>query len=134
MKSNTKASQPPAGEYMNKSQMKWFKAHIQSMLDKCDQSIMDYRTEKPSGDNTGDECDKTTERIESERRNNALAALWKKRREIEQALVRIDEGDFGFCEDTGDEIGLDRLMAAPLAKCTIEAQTRRELRAKMMAA
>ena len=48
-------------------------------------------------------------------------------RKIEQALIRIDEGSYGYCEDTGEEIGLKRLEARPVATLSIEAQERREL-------
>jgi len=48
-------------------------------------------------------------------------------RKIDQALLRIDEGSYGYCEDTGEEIGLKRLEARPVATLSLEAQERREL-------
>ena len=48
-------------------------------------------------------------------------------RKIDSALVRIDEGSYGFCEETGEEIGLKRLEARPVATLCVEAQERREL-------
>jgi len=48
-------------------------------------------------------------------------------RKIDQALIRIDEGSYGFCDDTGEEIGLKRLEARPVATLCLEAQERREL-------
>jgi len=48
-------------------------------------------------------------------------------RKIDAALVRIDEGTYGFCEETGEEIGLKRLEARPVATLCLEAQERREL-------
>lgn len=45
---------------------------------------------------------------------------------IDKALKRISDGDYGFCEETGDEIGLRRLEARPIATLTIEAQERHE--------
>lgn len=48
-------------------------------------------------------------------------------RKIEQALIRVDEGSYGFCEDTGEDIGLKRLEARPVATLSVEAQERREL-------
>ena len=44
-----------------------------------------------------------------------------------QALIRIDEGEYGYCEETGEEIGLKRLEARPVATLCLEAQERREL-------
>ena len=49
-------------------------------------------------------------------------------RKVQQALARIDSGEYGYCEETGDPIGLQRLLARPTATLTIEAQQRRELR------
>jgi DnaK suppressor protein len=45
---------------------------------------------------------------------------------IRSALAMIDSGDYGYCEDTGEEIGLKRLIARPTASYSIEAQERRE--------
>ena len=51
-------------------------------------------------------------------------------RKISSALQRIDTGSYGFCEETGEEIGLKRLEARPVATLTLEAQERRELAEK----
>lgn len=51
-------------------------------------------------------------------------------KKIESALNRIDKGAYGFCEETGDEIGLRRLEARPVATLCVEAQERRELAEK----
>ncbi|MCH8060264.1 MAG: RNA polymerase-binding protein DksA [Proteobacteria bacterium] len=48
-------------------------------------------------------------------------------RKIDSALARIDEGSYGFCDQTGEEIGLKRLEARPVATLSLEAQERREL-------
>ncbi len=48
-------------------------------------------------------------------------------KKIDQALARIDEGAYGFCEETGEEIGLKRLEARPVATLCVEAQERREV-------
>ena len=48
-------------------------------------------------------------------------------RKIDSALIRVDEGSYGFCEETGEEIGLKRLEARPVATLCVEAQERREL-------
>ncbi|MGI9200319.1 MAG: RNA polymerase-binding protein DksA [Woeseiaceae bacterium] len=48
-------------------------------------------------------------------------------RKIDSALLRIDDGSYGFCDETGEEIGLKRLEARPVATLCLEAQERREL-------
>ena len=51
-------------------------------------------------------------------------------RKIDSALARIDEGSYGWCDETGEEIGLKRLEARPVATLTLEAQERRETKEK----
>ncbi len=49
-------------------------------------------------------------------------------KKVQQALMRIESGEYGYCEETGEPIGLKRLLARPTATLSIEAQQRRELR------
>ena len=48
-------------------------------------------------------------------------------RKIDSALIRLEDGSYGFCDETGEEIGLKRLEARPVATLCLEAQERREL-------
>jgi DnaK suppressor protein len=52
-------------------------------------------------------------------------------KKIEQSIVRIDAGDYGYCDETGESIGVGRLLARPTATLSLEAQQRRELKQKM---
>ena len=52
-------------------------------------------------------------------------------KKIDGALARIDDGSYGFCEETGEPIGLQRLIARPTATLSIEAQERREMKQKL---
>jgi DnaK suppressor protein len=52
-------------------------------------------------------------------------------KKIEQSISRIDNGDYGYCDETGEAIGVGRLIARPTASLSLEAQQRRELRQKM---
>ena len=52
-------------------------------------------------------------------------------KKISQALARIDAGDYGYCDETGEPIGLGRLLARPTATLSLEAQQRRELKQKL---
>jgi len=54
-------------------------------------------------------------------------------KKIEQALTRIDDGSYGFCEETGEPIGIARLLARPTATLSVDAQTRRERVQKLFA-
>ena len=52
-------------------------------------------------------------------------------KKIEQSIARIDSGDYGYCDETGEPIGVPRLLARPTATLSLEAQQRRELKQKM---
>jgi DnaK suppressor protein len=77
-------------------------------------------------DNVSDPADRAT--VEEEhtlelRTRDRERKLLKK---IEQAIDRIDAGEYGYCDETGEPIGIGRLLARPTATLTIEAQERRE--------
>ena len=63
--------------------------------------------------------------------------IYGKRRErkllkkVQAAIQRIDNGEYGWCEETGEPIGVARLLARPTATLSLEAQMRREIRQKM---
>ena len=52
-------------------------------------------------------------------------------KKIAQSLARLDSGEYGYCDETGEPIGLARLLARPTATLSLEAQQRRELKQKM---
>ncbi|HRA79816.1 MAG TPA: TraR/DksA C4-type zinc finger protein, partial [Burkholderiaceae bacterium] len=52
-------------------------------------------------------------------------------KKVQQSLSRIDSGEYGYCEETGEPIGIPRLLARPTATLSLEAQQRRELRQKL---
>ncbi|MFX5610768.1 RNA polymerase-binding protein DksA, partial [Acinetobacter baumannii] len=52
-------------------------------------------------------------------------------KKVEQSLARIESGEYGWCEETGEPIGVPRLLARPTATLSLEAQQRRELRQKL---
>lgn len=54
------------------------------------------------------------------------------RKEIEVALKRIDTGDYGYCEETGEAIGVERLKACPWARYTLEIQSQKEEQTKRL--
>jgi len=74
----------------------------------------------------GDQADQASATVDRDfdiaNRQRAHALL----QQIDRALARLDNGTYGYCEDTGEPIGLRRLAAQPTATLTIEAQARRE--------
>jgi DnaK suppressor protein len=122
----------PESEYMNEKQLDFFRARLQALKDDL-LSNAGETTEHLREDTSivPDPADRAT--IEEEhalelRTRDRERKLLKK---IAQSLARIDAGDYGFCDETGEPIGLGRLIARPTATLSLEAQQRREMKQKM---
>ena len=122
----------PEAEYMNEKQLECFRAKLQQLKDDL-LSNAGETTEHLREDTSivPDPADRAT--IEEEhalelRTRDRERKLLKK---IEQSIDRIDAGDYGYCDETGEPIGVGRLMARPTASLSLEAQQRRELKQKM---
>jgi DnaK suppressor protein len=122
----------PESEYMNDKQLEFFRARLQALKDDL-LSNAGETTEHLREDTSivPDPADRAT--IEEEhalelRTRDRERKLLKK---ISQSIARIDSGDYGFCDETGEPIGLGRLLARPTATLSLEAQQRRELKQKM---
>jgi DnaK suppressor protein len=122
----------PESEYMNDKQLDFFRARLQKQRDDL-LSNAGETTEHLREDTSivPDPADRAT--IEEEhalelRTRDRERKLLKK---IAQSLTRLDSGDYGFCDETGEPIGLARLIARPTATLSLEAQQRRELKQKM---
>ena len=122
----------PDAEYMNDMQMAYFRLKL-SLLKQDILASAGLTTEHLREDTVvvPDPADRAT--IEEEhalelRTRDRERKLLKK---IEQSIQRIDAGDYGFCDETGEAIGVGRLLARPTATLSLEAQQRRELKQKM---
>ena len=122
----------PESEYMNDKQLEFFRVKLQQLKDDL-LSNAGETTEHLREDTSivPDPADRAT--IEEEhalelRTRDRERKLLKK---ISQSLARIEAGDYGFCDETGEPIGLGRLIARPTATLSLEAQQRRELKQKM---
>lgn len=122
----------PEDEYMNDKQLEFFRVRLQALKDDL-LSNAGETTEHLREDTTivPDPADRAT--IEEEhalelRTRDRERKLLKK---ITQSLARIDASDYGFCDETGEPIGLGRLLARPTATLSLEAQQRREMKQKM---
>ena len=118
----------PDDDYMNAQQLEFFRRRLtdleKELRANADQTTVNLRetTVVP------DPADRAT--IEEEhalelRTRDRERKLLKK---VQAAIKRIDDGDYGYCEETGDPIGVARLMARPTATLSLEAQQRRELK------
>ena len=122
----------PEAEYMNEKQLEFFRSKLQTLKDDL-LSNAGETTEHLREDTSivPDPADRAT--IEEEhalelRTRDRERKLLKK---ISQSLGRLDSGEYGFCDETGEPIGLGRLIARPTATLSLEAQQRRELKQKM---
>jgi DnaK suppressor protein len=121
----------PESAYMNEAQLEFFRGLLQQMerelLHNADETTEHLRETVI----VPDPADRAT--IEEEhalelRTRDRERKLLKK---VQQSLTRIDSGEYGYCEETGEPIGLQRLLARPTATLSLEAQQRRELRQKL---
>jgi len=118
-------------DYMNAEQLAYFKHRLQQMEGELLQNADETTEHLRESVIVPDPADRAT--IEEEhalelRTRDRERKLLKK---VQQALARIESGDYGYCEETGDPIGIPRLLARPTATLSLEAQQRRELKQKM---
>lgn len=118
-------------DYMNKEQLAFFKERLQTLRNDILKNASETTEHLRENVLVPDPADRAT--IEEEhalelRTRDRERKLLKK---VEQAIARIDSGDYGWCEETGEPIGISRLLARPTANLSLEAQERRELRQKL---
>lgn len=113
-------------DYMNEAQLAFFRTLLARMRDdilrKADETVEHMR----EVDNVSDPADRATVEEEHTLELRARDRERKLLKKIEQAIDRIDAGEYGYCDETGEPIGVPRLLARPTATLTIEAQERRE--------
>lgn len=118
-------------KYMSKPQLKHFKklllAWKEQLEIEAEETVKHLKTDS---NNLADPNDRATQESEFGLELRTRDRERKLLRKIQVSLVKIDEGTFGYCEETGEEIGLKRLEARPVATYTLEAQERREITEK----
>ncbi|MBE6463616.1 MAG: RNA polymerase-binding protein DksA [Alphaproteobacteria bacterium] len=116
-------------EYMNDMQLEYFRLKLLSwkkeLLAQSSDTLEDLRQ---GGLNQPDDIDRasleTDKSIDLRTKDRARKLILK----IDAALDRIEDGSYGYCEETGEEIGIERLIARPIATLCVEAQERHERR------
>lgn len=120
--------QPSADEgYMNENMLEYFRQKLmvwkKSLINQSKDTLDDL---KQGGLNQPDQIDRASleadKALELRTRDRARKLISK----IDEALKRIDDGVYGYCEETGEPIGIDRLEVRPVATLSIEAQERHE--------
>ena len=109
--------------YMNPDQIDYFRTLLlrrrRELSRECSHSLTRLKEEKIHQPDPTDQCAAEAERhlfLVSEARRRLLLA------QIDEALQRLEDGSYGYCEETGEEIGLRRLQVYPLAHLSVEAQ------------
>jgi DnaK suppressor protein len=116
----------PEKDYMNEAQLAFFKKKLLELRDQLLQNADDTGEHLRENEITTDPSDRAT--LEEEytlelRTRDRERKLLKK---VEKSLRMIDDGSYGWCEETGEPIGVPRLIARPTATLSLEAQERRE--------
>ena len=122
----------PDSEYMNDAQMAFFRLKLtqlkQDILNNAGETTEHLREDTVIVPDPADRATIEEEHALELRTRDRERKLLKK---IEQSIGRIDAGDYGYCDETGEPIGVGRLLARPTATLSLEAQQRRELKQKM---
>jgi DnaK suppressor protein len=122
----------PESEYMNIKQMMYFRLKLielkKGILESAGATTEHLRDDSAVVPDPTDRATIEEEHALELRTRDRERKLLKK---IEQSIVRIDAGDYGYCDETGEAIGVGRLLARPTATLSLEAQQRRELKQKM---
>ena len=122
----------PEGEYMNEKQLDFFRARLEQqkndLLENAGETTEHLREDTSIVPDPADRATIEEEHALELRTRDRERKLLKK---ISQSLARIESGDYGFCDETGEPIGLGRLLARPTATLSLEAQQRREMKQKM---
>lgn len=115
-------------EYMSDEQLEHFRSILSAwkneLMFEVDRTVHHMQDEAANFPDPNDRATQESEfGLELRTRDRERKLL----RKIDSALIRIDDGSYGFCDETGEEIGLKRLEARPVATLSLEAQERREL-------
>jgi len=118
--------------FMNERQREYFRDRLnewkQEILRESKETLQNLAEDTGKLPDPADRASSETERSLELRTRDRQRKLISK---IDEALSRIDEGTYGYCEDTGNPISLERLKARPIATLSIEAQEAHERREKV---
>lgn len=123
----------PASAYMNPAQLAFFRTRLEALRDEMLGNAADTGAALKENENFADPNDRATVEEENMLEQRVRDRERKLLKKINKALARIDTGEFGYCLETGEPIGLPRLLARPTAEYSIEAQERHEKLEKLHA-
>ena len=116
----------PEDEYMSDAQLAFFRALLEAereaLLDNARETTQNLQENEVAADWTDRATVEEEHALELRVRDRERKLLKK----IEQSIRRIDDGSYGWCDETGEPIGIPRLLARPTASLSLEAQERHE--------
>lgn len=119
-------------EFMNERQLEYFKQKLlnwkEDILRESRETLTHLQAETENHPDVADRASSETDRALELRTRDRQRKLIAK---IDEALRRIEDGSYGYCEDTGEPIGVGRLEARPIATLSLEAQERHERRERV---
>ena len=133
MLAKTKNYRPSDKEpFMNERQREYFRAKLlawrEDILKEAKETLLHLQEENQNHPDIADRASSETDRaIELRARDRQRKLIAK----IDEALVRLEDGSYGYCEETGEPIALKRLEARPIATLSVEAQERHERRERI---
>ncbi len=133
MLAKTKTYRPSEKEpFMNERQRDYFRAKLlawkEEILEEAKETLLHLQEENQNHPDLADRASSETDRAIELRARDRQRKLISK---IDEALGRIEEGTYGYCEETGEPIALRRLEARPIATLSVEAQERHERRERV---
>src|SRR4029078_762051 len=118
--------------FMNERQREYFRQKLlnwrEDILKEAKETLQDLQDENQNHPDLADRASSETDRAIEVRARDRQRKLISK---IDAALHRIEDGTYGYCEETGDPIALKRLEAPPIATLSVEAQERHERRERI---
>ena len=129
----TNGYRPSEGEpFMSEKQREYFRRKLMvwkdEIISESRETLSNLQNENENHPDVADRASSETDRAIELRARDRQRKLISK---IDAALARVEDGSYGFCEETGDPINLKRLDARPIATLSVEAQERHERREKI---
>ncbi|MCK9260746.1 MAG: RNA polymerase-binding protein DksA [Thiomonas sp.] len=121
----------PESDYMSARQLAFFRDRLQNEMDQLLDNAQETTTHLQDNEATPDPSDRASVEEEHTLELRVRDRERKLLKKIGEAIARIDAGEYGWCEETGEPIGIGRLLARSTATLSLEAQERREKLKKM---
>ena len=116
----------PKENYMNKAQLQLFRQRLLTVRSQLLENVRDTTEHLRETETASDPSDRATQEEEQALELRTRDRERKLLKKIDQALERITAATYGYCEDTGEPIGIGRLLARPTATLSVAAQDKRE--------